>query len=272
MTPPQFKWVEFSYDPFVGVKEIRVNIATRAGTGKTSINSRTTFRTGAEPFRNPADALAGVSKSDLLASVESKPFDVSFSGACENEFCIKLFFQDDLGNRDLKGFESAAGDKFGLGFEAYAFNSSVDLSLSSDDNNVVKILGAQADENEPRVSSVDSKDSISLSLKRGGKGSFSLQALRATGSAELTLAASAKDGQSLYSKRIVFKIASSKNSKLLVQATPSSINALEQNQISVTVTDLFKNPVSDALYSFSTSTPVQASEVKPGLLRDSNAD
>ncbi|MBI5635450.1 hypothetical protein HY993_00630, partial [Candidatus Micrarchaeota archaeon] len=262
---PQYKWAEFSYDPFAGVKEIRVNIATRAGTGKTTLNSRTAFRTGAEAFRNPADPAAGVSKSDLLANLESKPFEVSFAGECENEFCIKLFFQDGSISRGLKGFEGAAGDKLDLAFEAYAFNSSIELALTSEDNKVVKILGAQADGNEPRVSSSGSKDSIALSLKRGGKGSFSLHSLRASSSADLSLSAVTADGQNLFSKRIVFRIAASSSSKLLVKPTPSSLNALEQTAVSVAVTDSFKNPVSDALVFFSTSTPVQASEVSPGV-------
>ncbi|MFH1200694.1 MAG: hypothetical protein V1708_06535, partial [Candidatus Micrarchaeota archaeon] len=74
-----FKYVDFSYAPFEGTKEIVVQIRTKPVAKATvSIQYRAAFFTSREVLRDPADGTA--SPDALLASMNSASLPISFSG------------------------------------------------------------------------------------------------------------------------------------------------------------------------------------------------
>ncbi|MFQ5405858.1 MAG: collagen binding domain-containing protein [Candidatus Micrarchaeia archaeon] len=249
----EFKWVSFEFSPFRGTREVSLTLRTRQVTnGSVSLGYRSAFTTAGEVLRDPEDSDAGISKSELLAAVNSKRFDISFEGRCVEGLCLRSFVSSSRG-KFSDNFEALVPEKFDLKvLPLSADYDALSLSLIVEGGSA-KLIDVESGSLKGSLVNTELGQELSITVDQGKEAVFSLQALRPSNDLKLRLSASHRGNvllQEVYSGRVV----TSRNASLKVKAVPSVLKALVSNKVLFTVKDEFGNPVEDARIVLGSST------------------
>ncbi len=242
----EYKWVTFEFSKFAGTKEIAVDLRTRQVTnGSALLGYRTAFTLSNETLRDPADAQAGVSKDESLAAVNSKAFEISFDGICEEDLCLQSVISSKRG-KFSENFEAQVPETFQLRVKSFSTElSTLSLSISSASDSV-KLIDAQSGAAKGALINTESGPELSVATQPGREEAvFSLQALRPSNSVEINLRASSR-GTTLMQLSFSGRMVTERNASLSVRAAPDSLKALVDNKVLFTVKDEYGNPIKDA--------------------------
>ena len=248
----EYKWVEFTFPAFQGSREFSIQFTTKpVESGRVDLSSRTAFYTRNETIRDPADAEAGVSKADLLAFVNApESVEISFKGECTQSLCVQSWFEGPSGKAPTN-YEAPYGEEFQLKFKVFTTqpNKALEASLSTDVQSL-KLSSGSTGTASAQPSTAEGEQNLLLQAKTGAdgraEGSFSLQAVRLSKSAPLTLTFNTGTGEEdKFSKTLGVRVVG-KTPNLRVQAAPGKLSALVDNAVTITVQDPLGQAVTDA--------------------------
>ncbi|MEM0475750.1 MAG: carboxypeptidase regulatory-like domain-containing protein, partial [Candidatus Norongarragalinales archaeon] len=256
-----FKWVEFSFEPFKGRKEVSVRFKVKQRVGeKAWLEYRAAFYgeggAGVQVLREPRDEAAGVSKPQALAeTLKTKALLVKFGGVCENRVCLEYWFEQE-GVRNAPGeFTAELGKAFKVGFHALTERDgvagAVTLRLKApaavDAGGALALKRAIVGQKVVGVAAAtENASELSIVLREAeAEGAFEVEAVRLSNDAELQLAALDSRRNTLLEQNAFVRVAASGAPRLIVSVKPTSLTALKEATLVFKIQNAFGVPLSE---------------------------
>ncbi|MFH0974070.1 MAG: carboxypeptidase regulatory-like domain-containing protein, partial [Candidatus Micrarchaeota archaeon] len=281
-----FKWVEFSFEPFTGRREISVSFKTRQRVGeKAWLEYRAAFYgetsiTSVESnvLREPVDEAAGTSKPEALAEAKkTASLAIKFGGTCEQNVCLEYWFERE-GVREKDAFTAELGKTFRLGFHALkegdapatlrlrvplsaAAGGAIELKQATLGNRVAGSAAGEANASEIAVVLRDADST----------GFFEAEARRLSNDAEVRIAVLDSKRNTLLEENAFLRVAAQGTPRLVVSFKPASLTALEAKTIVFTIKNAFGTPITDARVTLEPASGFDAI-IASTLETDENAD
>jgi hypothetical protein len=176
--------------------------------------------------------------------------EISFKGECTQSLCVQSWFEGPSGKAPTN-YEAPYGEEFQLKFKVFTTqpNKALEASLSTDVQSL-KLSSGSTGTASAQPSTAEGEQNLLLQAKTGAdgraEGSFSLQAVRLSKSAPLTLTFNTGTGEEdKFSKTLGVRVVG-KTPNLRVQAAPGKLSALVDNAVTITVQDPLGQAVTDA--------------------------
>ncbi len=272
-----FKWVEFSFEPFKGRREVSVQFKVKQRVGeKTWLEYRAAFY-GEELLsqtpgvtqtvvREPVDAAAGASKAEALANAFKTPsLQIKFGGYCDNGVCVEYWFEQN-GLRSKEEFNAELGKTFRVGFRALKESDApVTLQLktaASAAGGALALKQANLNGKTAATAASDANTSdLAVTLRdTDSTGFFEVEARRLSNDAGMQLAALDSQRNTLLNENVFLRVVSQGTPKLVVSVKPSSLIALEEKNVAFTVHNAFGTAIDDARIT------IEPSDESPAVL------
>ncbi|NUN11651.1 carboxypeptidase regulatory-like domain-containing protein [Candidatus Micrarchaeota archaeon] len=254
------KWVDFSFKPFTGSKQLSIRVKTISSSGSFSLYHRSAFQTQRGLLRNPEDISEDINNLQAEA-IKSGSFEVSTQGECVKGLCLQYYFDDSV--RSKNSFQAIYPNEFKLNFKAYS-DSQVTIQLNTNDDSleVTNAFGGN-DIEKTNNGFLIKTDPVNGFVQ----GYFTVKPLKLSKDSLLSLTADSSD--SSLQKQLHVSIASSDKVFLQPKLKPESITALENNLVSISLQDSLGFKVSGAEIFFGNEfdalgRSIQASEDSPG--------
>ncbi|MFH1750569.1 MAG: hypothetical protein ABH863_02730, partial [Candidatus Micrarchaeota archaeon] len=244
-----YKYVNFEFQPFDGSKEVSVQFRTRAvESGKVDLQYRSAFFTKDEELRDPIDETAP--RNAFLANMNSKVFQISYEGRCENNICLEVHFEGNSGSAE-NNFEAKIAETFKLIFKLVApKGTAVELSAPLNDQTIALTGGSSGDAKAVLKTTEDTQISALTTPVENAQGEFEINARRLANNVDFQL--KVQSGEDIVSRSLSARIVGERPDLRVTYTIISeksggkTLKALQENKLIFTVTDSLDNPLKNA--------------------------